>query len=150
VAVSHGVASGAFLRETGAASEGLFVATSIATLADDAPVSAVGDAARAMAAGFRRDHGHGPSQYAVDGYVAIRLIAAAIERSGSARPPAIRDALEGLTLATPQGVYRYTPDDHAGLGVADIAVARVKDGRFTLSDWSRRQLRADRGSEVAR
>ncbi|MFC0306194.1 ABC transporter substrate-binding protein [Rhizorhabdus histidinilytica] len=150
VVVSHGVASGAFLRETGAASEGLFVATSIATLADEAPASAVGDAARAMAAGFRRDHGQGPSQYAVDGYVAIRLIAAAIERGGSASPAAIRDALEGLTLATPQGVYRYTADDHAGLDVADIAVARVKDGRFTLSDWSRRQLGAGHGSEARR
>lgn len=150
VAVSHGVASGAFLRETGAASEGLFVATSIATLADEAPASPVGDAARAMAAGFRRDHGQEPSQYAVDGYVAIRLIAAAIERGDSAEPAAIRNALEGLALATPQGVYRYTPDDHAGLGAADIAVAQVKGGRFTLSDWSRRQFETDPATEQRR
>jgi branched-chain amino acid transport system substrate-binding protein len=146
VVVSHGVASGSFLSATGEASEGLFVAMSIAALADEAPASEIGDAARAMAAGFRRTHGHGPSQYAVDGYVAVRLIAAAIERGGSDSPAAIRAALENLTLATPQGVYRYTPADHAGLRVGDIAIAEVKGGRFTLSDWSRRQFQADKAS----
>lgn len=81
-----------------------------------------------------------PSQVAFDGYGAVHLIAAATERAGTDEPRLIQRELARLTLLTPEGRYRYTPTDHAGLTVDDVAVTDVRDGTFTLTEWSRTQL----------
>jgi branched-chain amino acid transport system substrate-binding protein len=137
--MSHGVASPAFLGAVGAAAEGVTVAVPLAMVAGQLPESKIRSAGLAMARSFEHAYGHTPSQFAVDGYVAVRLIAAAIERAGSGDPIAIRHSLDHLTLATPEGEYRYSPTDHSGLGVDAVAVAEVRAGRFELTQWSRAQ-----------
>jgi branched-chain amino acid transport system substrate-binding protein len=137
--MSHGVASPAFLDTVGAAAEGVTVVVPLAMIADQLPESKVRRAGLEMTRSFEHTYGRSPSQFAVDGYVAVRLIAAAIERAGSGDPIAIRHALDHLTLATPEGQYRYSPADHSGLGVDAVAVAEVRSGRFELTDWSRAQ-----------
>jgi branched-chain amino acid transport system substrate-binding protein len=70
----------------------------------------------------------------------VQLIAAAIKQAGNANPQDIQRALSNLTLLTPEGEYRYTPQDHAGLGVDDVAITVVRGGEFVPTDWSQQQL----------
>ncbi|HEX4247504.1 MAG TPA: ABC transporter substrate-binding protein, partial [Pseudonocardia sp.] len=138
--MSHGAATRDYLAGAGAAAEGVVVATSLAVAGPALPDSPVRDTVLRMAGPFTELHGRYPSQFAFDGYGAVRLIAAAIERAGSDEPRSIQRELTRLTLLTPEGRYRYTPTDHAGLRVDDVAVTVVRDGAFALTDWSRTQL----------
>jgi branched-chain amino acid transport system substrate-binding protein len=93
-----------------------------------------------MTGAFENAYGHAPSQFALDGYVAIRLIAAAIQQAGADRPEAIQRALNHLTLVTPQGTYRFSDGDHSGLRVDDVAITQIEAGHFKLTEWSRQLL----------
>jgi branched-chain amino acid transport system substrate-binding protein len=138
--MSHGVASPAFVESVGEAAEGIIVATARATVAEQLPESDARRVALAMTREFAKTYGHPPSQFAIDGYVAVKLIAAAIDLAGSDRPVAIQAALDRLSLLTPQGTYRYSNDDHSGLQADDIVMAKIHNGEFTLTDWSRQRL----------
>jgi branched-chain amino acid transport system substrate-binding protein len=65
-------------------------------------------------------------------YDALVLFARALETAGADRA-GLRDALEatrdviGIT-----GIFTMTPEDHNGLSVKDLAVARVQGGRQVL------------------
>ena len=146
--MSHGAASRGFIAAVGDAGEGIYVATSLALVADQAPASPAARLAQSMSRHFRDAHGQTPSQFAVDAYVAVRIIAAAIERAGSDDPRAIQATLDTLTLATPQGIYRYAPDNHSGLRVGDIAVAQIRHRAFVLTGWSRRLFATEQSQET--
>ncbi|QZH68727.1 ABC transporter substrate-binding protein [Mycolicibacterium farcinogenes] len=136
-----GAASPAFADEVGPASDGIVVATSLVAVASDLPPSQTRTAVAALTGPFELRHGVPPSQFAVDGYTAVKLIAAAIEAGGDDAPDAVQRAMESLTCLTPEGEYHFTPTDHAGLGANDVAVAVIRDGRFRLTPWSHDQLR---------
>lgn len=138
--MSHVAATPRYLRDAGPAAEGVIVATTLAAVAPTLPDSAFRDSALAMRGRYLAAHGMAPAQNALDGYSAVRLIAAAIESAGSAAPERIRRALERLTLSTPEGVYRYSPTNHRGLDPEDMAIAVVRGGDFAVTDWSRRSL----------
>ncbi|WP_165191574.1 ABC transporter substrate-binding protein [Caulobacter soli] len=145
----HGVAGPAFVNAVGADANGIIVAAPLATVAADLPKGATKTMTAGMVAAFIRAHGHAPSQFALDGYVAVKLIAAAIEKAGSDDPAAIRNALEGMVLPTPQGQYRYTANDHSGLSIDDVAIAQIIQGQFRLTPWSAAELeRAARSKEA--
>ena len=138
--LSHGAASPAFVQAVGDAAEGITVATALAAVAPQLPDSNTRRVALAMTRSFEKTYGHLPSQFAIDGYVAVKLIAAAIERAGSAEPAVVQRALDRLSLVTPQGEYRYSQTDHSGLQVDDVAIAEIRQGRFVLTAWSRERL----------
>lgn len=138
--MSHAEASSLWSEPSGAAAEGVVVASSLAVVGPDLPDSKVKDAIQAMAQPFQQANGHYPPQFAFDGYSAVKLIAEAIRKAGSADRDKLRDALETTTLLTPEGEYRYTADDHAGLRVDDVSINVVKDGKFVPTDWARQQL----------
>ncbi|HYH30939.1 MAG TPA: ABC transporter substrate-binding protein [Pseudonocardia sp.] len=138
--MSHAEASTLYTEPAGPAAEGVIVASSLAVVGPELPESELKDVVLAMAEPFQQKHGYYPPQFAFDGYCAVKLIAAAIEQAGSADPEAIQQALENLTLLTPEGEYNYTPEDHSGLGVDDVAINVVQDGAFVPTDWSRQQL----------
>lgn len=140
LAMSHGNSDRGFLDATGPAADGVIAASSLGVVARDLPLSKVRDAAVAMTDAFQRRHGRVPSQYAVDGYTAVRLIAAAITDAGSVDPRRVRDALETLDAITPQGRYRYSAVDHCGLAATQVAVTVLDGGRFVPTDWSRAEL----------
>jgi branched-chain amino acid transport system substrate-binding protein len=116
------------------------VASSLAVVGPELPDSKVKQTVLAMAQPFQQANGHYPPQFAFDGYNAVKLIAEAIRKAGSADRDKLRDALETVTLLTPEGEYRYTPEDHAGLRVEDVSVNLVKDGDFVPTDWAKQQL----------
>jgi len=64
----------------------------------------------------------------------------AITKANSADPQKIQQAMQNVSLETPEGEYTYSATDHAGLNVDDVAITVVKNGAFTLTDWSKQQL----------
>jgi branched-chain amino acid transport system substrate-binding protein len=138
--MSHAEASTLYTEPAGPAAEGVVVASSLAVIGPQLPDSKLKDTILAMSEPFQQKNGYAPPQFAFDGYSAVKLIAAAIEQAGSAEPQAIAGALNNLTLLTPEGEYRYTPEDHAGLGVDDVAINVVRGGAFVPTEWSLQQL----------
>ena len=138
--LSHGAASPAFVQAVGDAAEGITVATALAAVAPQLPESNTRRVALAMTQSFEKTYGHLPSQFAIDGYVAVKLIAAAISQAGSDEPPAVQRALDRLSLVTPQGEYRYSQTNHSGLRVDDVAITEIRQGRFVLTAWSKERL----------
>ncbi|WP_406633192.1 ABC transporter substrate-binding protein [Amycolatopsis sp. WGS_07] len=140
--MSHGNSDRRFLDVAGPAAEGVVAAASLGVVARDLPASPVRDAAVALADAFEARHGYAPSLYAVDGYSAVKLLAAAVAEAGSADPRRVRDALETVEVLTPQGEYRYTATDHHGLTARHVAVTVVDGGRFVPTPWCRDELAA--------
>lgn len=140
--MSHAEASTLYTQPAGAAAQGVIVASSLAVVGPDLPDSKVKDEALKMAKPFQQANGYYPPQFAFDGYGAVKLIAAAIEKAKSADPEKIQEALNTLTLTTPEGEYHYTSDDHSGLGVDDVVITKVDaNGGFTPTPWSLDQLK---------
>jgi branched-chain amino acid transport system substrate-binding protein len=137
-----GAASPAFVSGVGAAADGIVVATSLVSVRADVPPSATRTAIESLTEPFERRHGVAPSQFAVDGYTATMLIAAAVDAAGTDAPAAIRRAMESLSCRTPEGQYNFSPTDHSGLVADDVAIAVIRDGDFRLTEWSRDRLRA--------
>lgn len=133
-------ASKLFLDPVGAAAEGVTVASSIGVVGPDLPAGKQKTAIDELTTSFADKYGYPPPQFAQDGYSAVQLLVAAIEKAGSADPEQIRTALEGLTLTTPNGEYHYSKDDHAGLGPEFISVNTVTGGVFRPTDWASEQL----------
>jgi branched-chain amino acid transport system substrate-binding protein len=141
--MSHGNSDRRFLDVTGPAAEGVVAAASLGVVARDLPESPVRNAAVALADAFEASHGYFPSLYAVDGYSAVKLLAAAVTAAGSADPRRVRDALEEIEVTTPQGEYRYTATDHHGLTARHVAVTVVDGGRFVPTPWFHDELTAN-------
>ena len=98
----------------------------------------IGDLSRS----FRGLYRYAPPQFAQDGYSAVRLIVAAVERAKSLERAKLRDALERVSLVTPNGVYAYSPTDHNGLTTDFIAVTRVDGGTLIPTEWAKSQFAA--------
>lgn len=141
---SQGMASPSFIAQVGDAAEGITMATAPAMVASQLPRSKLKRVATAMTETFERANGYAPSQFGIDGYVAVKLIAAAISKARSDNPFAIRRALEQLVLLTPQGEYHYSAEDHSGLRPEDVTVVQIHDRKFVLTSWSRQQIAAAR------
>jgi branched-chain amino acid transport system substrate-binding protein len=138
--MSHGVAGPAFVNTLGAAAESVTVATSLAGVAAQLPDSEIRRVALAMTQSFEKAYGHSPTQFAIDGYVAVQLIAAAIKEAKSDDPSLVQASLDRLRLLTPQGEYHYSTTDHSGLDVDDVVITEIREGKYVLTDWSKQRL----------
>ncbi|MBP3084015.1 ABC transporter substrate-binding protein [Mycolicibacterium fortuitum] len=136
-----GAASPAFVDEVGPRADGIIVAASLVGVERDLPPSAIRAVIADLTEPFERSHGAPPSQFAVDGYTAVTLIAAALGAAGDDAAQAVQQAMESLICLTPEGEYHFTPTDHSGLRTHDVAVAVIRDGRFRLTPWSYAELR---------
>lgn len=137
---SHAESSSLFTKPVGAAGEGIIVASALGTIGNDLPDSKLKDSVTKMAEPFQKAHGEYPPGFAFDSYCAVQLIAAAMKKADSTDPEKIAAALNELTLLTPQGTYKYTKDDHAGLGSDQVAVNIVTKGQIVPTEWSTQQL----------
>jgi branched-chain amino acid transport system substrate-binding protein len=133
-------ASTLWLKPAGAAAEGVFVASSIAVAGDALPAGPQKTAIDEMAKPFAAQHGYPPPQFAADGYTGFKLLAAAVKSADSTEAEKIRKAFEGLSLTTPNGTYRYSATDHAGLTADYISINVVKGGAFQVTDWAKGKL----------
>ncbi len=133
-------ASTLWLKPTGTAAEGVFVASSIAVVGDALPAGPQKSAIEELSKPFTTQYGYPPPQFAGDGYTGVKLLAAAVTKANSADPEKIRAAFEDLTLVTPNGTYKYTAKDHAGLSADHISINVVKGGQFVATDWAKSKL----------
>lgn len=138
-------ASTLWLKPTGPAAEGVFVSSSIAVVGDALPAGAQKTAIDEMAKPFTTQYGYPPPQFAADGYTGAKLLAAAVQKANSTDADKIRAAFEGLTLTTPNGTYKYSATDHAGLTADYISINVVKGGAFQATDWAKGKLAAVAG-----
>ncbi|MEV5830619.1 ABC transporter substrate-binding protein [Spirillospora sp. NPDC052242] len=134
-------ASKLWLDPVGEAAEGVYVQSAIGVVGAHLPDGKLKRSIQEMSVPFEQKHGYTPPQFAMDGYAAVKLLAAAIEQAGGDREK-IRDALEGLSLVTPNGQYDYSPTDHSGLKPSDISMNQVKDGELVPTGWSGTRLAA--------
>jgi branched-chain amino acid transport system substrate-binding protein len=133
-------ASTLWLKPTGTAAEGVFVASAIGVVGDALPAGPQKQAIDELAQPFSAKYGYPPPQFAADGYTGVKLLAAAITSAKSTDRTKIRDAFEGLTLTTPNGTYHYSATDHAGLTAKYIAIDVVRAGKLEATDWARTEL----------
>jgi branched-chain amino acid transport system substrate-binding protein len=133
-------ASKLFLDPAGAAAEGIFLSSSIGVVGKDLPDGPQKDAINELATTFQSKYGYPPPQFAQDGYSAVKLLAAAIEKAKGTDKEKVRAAMEGLTLLTPNGTYRYSSSDHSGLKADFISINKVTGGAIVPTDWAKQQL----------
>jgi len=133
-------ASSLWLKPTGPAAEGVYVASSIAVVGDALPAGAQKSAIEELSNPFTAQYGYPPPQFAADGYSGMKLLAAAVKAANSSDHEKIQKAFEGLTLTTPNGTYHYSATDHAGLTADYISVNVVKGGKFEATDWAKGKL----------
>ena len=53
-----------------------------------------------------------------------------IETAGSLDREKVRDAIEHMTFAGTGGVFKFSPQDHSGLGIDAFVMMTVKNGAF--------------------
>jgi branched-chain amino acid transport system substrate-binding protein len=133
-------ASKLFVGPAGPAAEGAVVACSIGVVGDALPAGPQRTAIEELSTAFRAKYGYPPPQFAQDGYSGVKLLAAAIGKAGGTDKAKVRDALEGLTLTTPNGTYHYSATDHSGLTTDYIAITTVRSGAFTPTDYAKAKL----------
>lgn len=132
---SYGVASSTFLQTAGESAEGVVLNANkllvVDQLAADDPQLEV---LTRFAADYEDEYGTPPSPFAGYAYDSINLLTAAL-RTGADDRAAVRDAIEGLDeFVGVTGVYRFSAEDHSGLGASPLVMLEVEDGRFRLLD----------------
>lgn len=129
-----------WLKPVGKAAEGVTVASAVGVVGGgvlpDSPQKAIIDKLNST---FEAKYGYPPPQFAADGYSGVLLLTEALKKAGTDRE-GIRDALESMTLVTPNGRFTYSKTDHSGLGPEAISINTVKDGEFVPTKWSTEQL----------
>jgi branched-chain amino acid transport system substrate-binding protein len=133
-------ASKLWLTPVGSAAEGVTVESAIGVVGDYLPEGPQKQVIAQMEVPFEKKFGYPPPQFAQDGYSACLLLFEAIRKSGSLNRDQIRDALEHMTLVTPNGTYHYSPTDHSGLTRDSISVNTVVGGKFVPTPWAKEQL----------
>ncbi len=89
---------------------------------------------RDFAAKYRAKYGRDPHSYALVEYIAVKALAAAIEKAGSDDREKITEALRGLSLETPVGRITFrTQDNQSDMGVW-IGKTALVDGKPRMVD----------------
>jgi len=133
---SHGVASKKFIELTGAAGEGVIVASPpvvVASLLKDSnPIKPV---AQQYIKDYEGKYNSPVSTFGGYAYDALNIIVNAMNKAGSAEPKAIRDAIEQTTgYAGLNGMFNMSKKDHLGLDIdSGIKMLAIKNGDWTLA-----------------
>lgn len=85
---------------------------------------------KTFVAAFRAANKTDPDLYGADSYGLIYAYKAAVEKAKSADTDKVRDALRGLTWATPQGEKTIRAGDHQA--IQPMYVVRVTQGQFKI------------------
>jgi branched-chain amino acid transport system substrate-binding protein len=134
-------ASKLFLDPAGPAAEGAVIASSVGVVGEHLPAGELKTAVDELTGAFTTKYGYPPPQFAQDGYSGVKLLAAAVTKAGGTDRAKVRDALESLTLTTPNGTYTYAATDHSGLSTDFISINTIEGGRFVPTEFSRSRFR---------
>jgi branched-chain amino acid transport system substrate-binding protein len=129
-------ASHLYVEPSGAEGEGVVMTSSIAVPGRELPAGPLKDAVDAFANPWLEQNDVYPPQFAFDGAAGIQLLVAAIEKAKSTDREKVRDALESLDLLTPIGRFKFSEDDHGGIGKDAIAIVEVQGGELKATPYS--------------
>ena len=87
---------------------------------------------QAFVAAFRKAYERDPDQFSAQAYDAMRIMAAAIDRAGSAEPAKVRDALAQTTFDGVMGPFSFSPSRDPA-STAGVVVLVMQDGAFTIA-----------------
>ena len=87
---------------------------------------------KAFVAAFRDVAKAAPDLYGADSYGLLFAYKAAVEKAGSTDTDKVREALRGLSWATPQGMKTIRAGDHQAMQT--VYVVKVTGGRFDIVD----------------
>lgn len=133
---SHGVASNAFIELSGAKNaEGVRLpgtALLVGELLD--PKDPQKNVVLAYKASFEKAAGGAPvSTFGGYAHDAMRILTEALAKAPSAKPAAIRDAIEGTNgLVGTTGTYNYSKTDHLGLDLSAFRMLEISNGGWKL------------------
>ena len=133
IGLGFGSADPAFYEQAGAAAKGALLSASKLPIYDRLPDS---DPQKAVIAKFveayEAKYDESANAFAAQAYDGMMLVAKAIEASGGdLSGEALAEALEGLgSYDGVSGTFRYTAEDHSGLGVDAVAVSEWDGTRF--------------------
>jgi branched-chain amino acid transport system substrate-binding protein len=139
--VTGSQASKLWLEPVGPAAEGVTVPSAIGVVGEYLPDGPQKQIVDRMAVPYKQKYGYPPPQFAQDGYSACLLLFEAIRKAGSTDRAKIQQALDRMTLVTPNGKFQYTPTDHSGLSPNYISINVVKSGQLVPTDWAKQRLR---------
>jgi branched-chain amino acid transport system substrate-binding protein len=128
---SHGFGNLAYAKAAGPAAEGVIFPLGKLAIADALPP---GDPQKKVLVEYRdayqKRYGEEVSGFGGYAWDAFQLVAAAVEKVGLDRAR-VRSALESTQGFVGQsGIFRFSPQDHNGLGIDSFVMLTVKDGRF--------------------
>jgi len=128
---SHGFGNLAYAKAAGPAAEGVIFPLGKLAVADALPAS---DPQKKVLVEYRdayqKRYGEEVSGFGGYAWDAFQLVAAAVEKAGLDRAR-VRAALESTQGFVGQsGIFRFSPQDHNGLGIDSFVMLTVKDGRF--------------------
>lgn len=93
---------------------------------------------------YRAKYDEGPTNWSVESYLGVRMLAEAIEKAGSTDPDEVAKALEGLELAnSPWGDVKLRADDHTLIrydvswGISDPAREEYPVAFDFRADWDK-------------
>jgi branched-chain amino acid transport system substrate-binding protein len=132
--LSHAANDFNYLRLAGEAADGILIPSSKLYVVDDLSPS---DPQRPVIASFsgayEKKYGQKPSTFAANGYDAMRMMIAAIEKVVTDKTK-LRDAIEGTTdYVGVTAIYSYSPTDHFGAQASSVTLLSVKDGKFVIA-----------------
>lgn len=133
-------ASTLYLEPAGAAADGVIVNGYNSVIGDflpSGPLKAVYDK---LAVPSMQQYKTPPAQFTCDAYSGAMLLYEAMKKAKELTPAAITDALNNLSLLTPNGRYTYTPTNHEGAQLENIAVFEARDGKFVPTEWQKQQF----------
>ena len=133
-------ASKLWLDPVGPAAEGVTLESAIGVVGKFLPDGPQKRIVEQMATPFQQKYGYPPPQFAQDGYSACLLVFEAIKSAGSVEAEKVQQALEHMTLLTPNGRIQYSATDHSGLSPDYVSVNIVKGGQLVPTDWSLERL----------
>ncbi len=128
---SHGFGNLAYAKAAGTAAEGVIFPLGRLAVADALPA---GNPQKPVLVAYReayqKKYGEEVSGFGGYAWDAFQLLAAAVEKVGLDREK-VRTALENTQGFVGQsGVFRFSAQDHNGLGIDSFEMLTVKDGKF--------------------
>jgi len=131
---SHGVASKSFIELAGEAAEGVRLPASALLVADKLPDS---DPQKEVVVGYKAAYekatGQPVSTFGGHAYDAFQMLVAAMKKAGSAKPAAVRDAIEQTKgFMGTAGVVNMSATDHLGLDLTAFRMLEIRKGDWAL------------------
>lgn len=128
---SHGFGNIKYVKEAGAAAEGILFPAGRLLIVDSLPAN---HPQKAVLAKYKKDYetkfGEEVSTFGGHAYDALMLLVEAVKKAGADREKA-RAALETIKgFAGTGGIFNMSPADHNGLGMNSFEMLTVKNGAF--------------------